>query len=692
MPERPMPTSTPAPLILTAAGTSLVLDRSGDGIPQVLHWGTAVDPKDLESPESPFDPALFPTPPPWPGRPALTGIRDGSHPHLRLVRTAPVEHTAATVTVRTADEAAAVAVVTEFHLDPHGTLRRRHTVTNTATDGSTWSPSAIRGTLPLPEQATELLDLTGRWGYERVPQRTPFAYGTHLRETRQGRPGHDSATLLVAGTPGFGFRHGQVWAVHTAHSGESEHSAERHPGAGGVLAGGEILAPGELRLAQGESYTSPWIYFLHSDTGLDGISERLHRHLRARPHHPRTPRPVHLNTWEAVYFDHDLDRLKRLADRAREVGVERFVLDDGWFKGRRDDTAGLGDWYVDPKVWPQGLHPLTGHVRALGMEFGLWVEPEMVNPDSGLARAHPDWLLSAPGRTPAPVRNQQVLDLAHPEAYAYVLERLDALLTEYPIAYLKWDHNRPLKEAVHAGVAGVHAQTKAVYALLDRLRALHPRLEIESCASGGARVDLGIIERTDRVWASDTNDPVDRQHIQRWTSLLLPPELIGTHVGPPTTHVTGRTTRLSFRCATALFGHAGIEWDITGCTGQELDELRAWIAAYKRLRPLLHTGTVVRADHPDPSALLHGVVGEDRTHALFAYAQLDTPVPEFPTRLRLPGLAPEARYRIAPVLPSHTPLPPLPRTATGRALTTIGLPLPRLAPADAVILELTSPG
>src|SRR6266542_1136250 len=244
-------------------------------------------------------------------------------------------------------------------------------------------------------------------------------------------------------------------------------------------------------------------------------------------------------------------------------GVERFVLDDGWFRHRRDDTAGLGDWYVDETVWPHGLEPLIGHVRSLGMEFGLWVEPEMVNPDSDLYRAHPDWILSAGGRLPPTCRHQQVLDLANPGAYGYVRARLDALLSENDIAYLKWDHNRDLVDAGHQGRPGVHAQTLAVYRLLDELRAAHPGVEVESCSSGGARVDLGILERTDRVWASDCNDALERQTIQRWTGLFLPPELIGTHVGPPRAHTTGRVHDLSFRAATALFGHAGIEWDVT---------------------------------------------------------------------------------------------------------------------------------
>jgi hypothetical protein len=239
--------------------------------------------------------------------------------------------------------------------------------------------------------------------------------------------------VLIAGEAGFGFRAGEVWGVHVAFSGNHRTLAERTPGGVALLAGGELLLPGEVRLAPGEAYASPWVYGSHG-AGLDALAARFHGYLRDRPQHPRTPRPVTMNTWEAVYFDQDLGRLTALADAAAAVGAERFVLDDGWFRGRRDDRAGLGDWYVDEQVWPAGLHPLVDHVRGVGLEFGLWVEPEMVNPDSGLARAHPDWILATGGRLPPASRHQQVLDLGNPAAYEHLLARLDALLRDTPSA------------------------------------------------------------------------------------------------------------------------------------------------------------------------------------------------------------------------------------------------------------------
>ncbi len=292
-----------------------------------------------------------------------------------------------------------------------------------------------------------------------------------------------------------------------------------------------------------------------------------------------------------------------------------------------------------------------------------------------------------------------MLDLARPEVSAYLLDCLDALVREYRLDYLKWDHNRDLLEAVHArtGQAGVHRQTLAVYALLDALRQRHPALEIESCSSGGGRVDLGVLEHTDRVWASDTNDPLERQLIQRWTTLLLPPELVGSHVGGATAHTTARVTDLHTRCLTSLFAHAGIEWDITSASAGELDQLAAWTRTYRELRPLLHSGDVVRADLPDPGALLHGVVAADRTEAVFAYVRLTT-VPEArPGRVRLPGLDPARHYQVAVRTDFGSALtgdihPPAwcatGVTARGSVLAAAGLEMPALHPGHGLLLHV----
>lgn len=733
-------------VLIRAAGVALLLDASGPGLPEVLHWGADPGPldgaelaalaADLRCSPVPGGPATPPTvtlaPAEgdlWPGTPGVRGHRDGARPFPRFAPTAlEVTHGApeagvpeagARVVVRARDDLVGLDLTVELVLEPGGLLRTRSTLADAPSARSGDAPYTLDGVtvvLPVPGRARELLDLTGRWCVERWPQRSAFHHGTRLRASRRGRTGHDATLVLCAGTPGFGFRSGEVWGVHVAWSGDHVHLAERFPegaGSGGaaLIGGGELLLPGELRLGPGESYTTPWVCFAYARHGLDELSARFHRYLRARPGHPARPRPLVLNSWEAVYFDHGSDRLERLAERAAEVGVERFVLDDGWFLGRRDDTSGLGDWYVDPDVWPSGLRPLAERVRGLGMEFGLWVEPEMISPRSHLARRHPDWVLAEPGRWPPTVRDQLVLDVAHPDAWAYLLERLDSLVSEIGVAYLKWDHNRDLHEAVHrrppwagvpaAGVsaAGVHAQTLAVYRLLDALRARHPGLEIESCSSGGARVDLGILARADRVWASDSNDAHDRQAIQRWTGLLLPPELVGSHIGPPRAHTTGRTADLTFRAITALFGHAGIEWDLTGCTAEEVALLRRWTALYREMRGLLHTGDLVRADRPDDGTWLHGVVSADRSEALFAHVRLETSPDGLPSRLCFPGLDPAVRYRVVrrddADPPGRAPTGPAwwrrgSAEMSGAVLEAVGLPAPALLPDEAVLVHLVA--
>lgn len=696
-----------------AAGTSLVLDARGTGVPVVVHWGADLGPQTARGLEALADasaPAIGPSSidvslrlslvptlaEGWTGRPGVSGFRPGNGPsaHLELRLSRVHAPRANVVTIELADAEASVSVTTQLELTEWGVLRVRHTLTNTHVDATTpfFELGSLDVIVPVPDRASEILDFTGLWTHERRPQRRLLGHGVWSRESRHGRPGHDDPFLMVAGVPGFSFRAGEVWATHLAWSGDKRLWAENSPLGYSTLGGGELLAPGELSLAAGESYTTPWLVAVYSDAGLDGLSARLHPWIRSWSGvgETRVPRPVVLNTWEAVYFDHDLPTLTRLVDVASGVGVERFVLDDGWFTGRTDDRRALGDWFVDPLAWPHGLHPLIERVHAAGMDFGLWVEPEMISHDSDTARRHPDWMIGPEG---APTwRFQRVLDLANQDAFAFVFDRLDALLTEYPIAYLKWDHNRDLL----AGSA--HRQTTALYRLIDAVRAKHPALEIESCASGGARIDLGILERVDRVWTSDTNDPLERQQIQRYTGVLVPPEYLGGHLGAATAHTTGRTSELGFRLATALFGSAGIEWDLTQADGAELSVIAGWVARYKELRSLLHEGTVVRADSSDPALEMHGVVSLDRASAVFAYVALAAPRSALPAPLRFPGLAPERQYRVRvlslgapPRVFQDTPpawLAAAEVTLSGAILGLVGLPAPLLAPEQAALFTV----
>jgi len=727
---------------LQTPGCSLLVevpaqDTAGTSpLPRIVHWGPALDegidaaalvlaispPIPHASPDDPTRRHLLPMPVDgWRLRPGLSGARaDGTAWSPMFTVQALESHQGADTDTRprgsandgrdekrcggwllvdAVDERAALRLQTRLTLHPSGVLEFEQSLTNDGED--VYLLAELAATLPVPARAVEILDLTGRWCREHVPQRQNLNMGVWSREGRRGRTGHDSPLVLTAGTTGFGFGTGEVWGIHLAWSGDSTLWAERNPVGQSQVGAAELLAPGEVRLAPGDTYTAPNAYAAYSDQGLDGMSAAFHELVRARPHHPRTPRPVILNTWEAVYFDHRLDRLSELADAAARVGVERFVLDDGWFGGRRDDATGLGDWYVSQDVWPVGLGPLIEHVTSLGMDFGLWVEPEMVNPDSDLFRAHPDWIMGEPGRIPPTWRQQHVVDLANPQAYDFLLERLDTLLTDNDIAYLKWDHNRDLVDAGHDGRPGVRLQTLALYRLLDELRSRHPRVEIESCASGGGRVDLGILERTDRIWPSDTIDALERQQIQRWTQLLVPPELLGMHIGSDVSHTTGRRHSLSFRAATAVFGHLGIEWDLTTISATESEQLAGAIAFHKQVRPLLHAGRVVRVDHPDPSVHVHGVVATDRAEAVFAYVQLASSPTEVPPPARLTGLEPGRLYRVAAVPlaggPSAQEIAAPPWAAagivlTGQVLMRVGLQMPVLHPEQALVLHLTTGG
>jgi alpha-galactosidase len=344
--------------------------------------------------------------------------------------------------------------------------------------------------------------------------------------------------------------------------------------------------------------------------------------------------------------------------------VERYVLDDGWFGARRNDRAGLGDWTVSKEVWPDGLHPLVDTVTGLGMQFGLWFEPEMINLDSDAARAHPEWVMATGDRLPIEARHQQVINLAIPDCYAYIRDAIFAILAEYDIRYIKWDHNRDLIDAgiQPGGRPGVHEQTLAFYRLVDEIKAAHPGLEIESCSSGGGRVDLGVLQRTDRVWVSDCIDPLERLTMHRWTTQLIPPELMGAHIASGRSHTTGRVHDLDFRAATAIFGHLGIEWDLATATPEELEQLRAWIELFKQHRELLLGGDLVRVHRSDPSLDVHGVVAGDRSRSIFAFSAVGRSEVVSPGRLRFAGLDPQRRYRVTPLMIDYPPTglrPPL---------------------------------
>ena len=398
------------------------------------------------------------------------------------------------------------------------------------------------------------------------------------------------------------------------------------------------------------------------------------------------PRPVHYNCWEAVYFDHDPAVLRDIATRAADLGAERFVLDDGWFGRRDDDTTSLGDWQVDPGKWPDGLTPLIEHVHAQGMTFGLWVEPEMVNPDSDLHRAHPDWVLGPADQVTG--RHQMVLDMARAAVRDHLLEALSKVLSANAIEYLKWDHNRVLP---HPDAA----QARGIYDLLDRLREAFPGVEIESCASGGGRIDAGILARTQRVWLSDSNDALERLRIQHEAAAFLPACVTGSHVGPRVCHTSGRVLSMHLRAWTAAQRHMGFEMDPRELTDDEAGTLRRVTRWWKDNRHWTMQADILALESADPAILAEQQTARDGSRFVAFAAKIAASAQTVPRPLRLAGLEGGARYEVA-LVDGHGPgrlsrgKPALrqgPVTLTGAFLMGQGVVLPCAFPQSIAVLE-----
>lgn len=694
----------PAYARLDSDRISFVVATAG-GVPSVLYWGPRLaDDIDLaaltalnaraEAPASPFpDVPLALTPQAglgWPGRPGLAAHRDGQG-WASVALLTKVQRLPRRLVFEATDKAN--GMVLEHQLALEGDVIIAETMLRNIGDTSLSVEFLSAPVFPVPGFASDIIGFEGRWAGEFQTRRQPRGIGSWVRENRRGRTSHDAFPGIIMAEPATSESHGLAYGFHLGWSGNHRLGVETLADGRGSVMLENLLLPGEVRLAPGEALTSPPLYASLSNQGLSGLSQAFHAWLRARPAHARLrakPRPVHYNSWEAVYFDHDPARLMDMATRAAAIGVERFVLDDGWFKGRRSDRAGLGDWTVDQDIYPQDLTPLIDHVRGLGMEFGLWIEPEMVNPDSNLFRAHPDWVLAVPGAAQLGFRNQLVLDFGRAHVRDHLFEAIDSLLRGHRISYLKWDMNRDLSHPGGAdGRAGADAHVRGVYAVLDRLRAAHPDVEIESCASGGGRADFGILARTDRIWTSDSNDALDRLAIQRGFSHFFPAELMGSHVGPATCHITGRKLSMGLRVATAMFGHMGMELDLRELDSAEAATLTAGVALYKAHRALVHSGKLWRMEAP-AGINAFAISSDDRSEALVSITLVSEPATVFTAPLRLAGIDPAGDYRLTRLWPEKLPGWMLPdgMILRGKLLSELGLHLPRLWPGTAVILHL----
>ncbi|PWJ15092.1 alpha-galactosidase [Jannaschia seohaensis] len=628
---------------------TMILSAVGDRLPEVVYWGAPL-PRDAdlatlhaaqaidvtggmldETPDLSLCPEASRS---FPGQPGLSLRAGDGTPILPRFAYASEDAHDGLMILRYRDAAHGLTLALHLRSDPD----TRVITLQTALEADRpvhldWLAAPV---LPGPQQSQEMIDVAGRWIGEFQLNRTPWSPGLHVRENRTGRTGHEHFPgLLVPGT-GTSNTRGEAWAFHYGWSGGHRMIAEELPDGRRQIQWGHATTT-EPRPAT--RFESAPLFVTYSAAGLNGCALAFQRHVRDRIVRwtSDTPRPVHYNCWEAVYFDHQLPVLTEIATRAAALGAERFVLDDGWFGRRDDDTSGLGDWQIDRRKWPDGLQPLIDHVHRLGMTFGLWVEPEMINPDSDLYRAHPDWALGAADQTLG--RQQMVLDMAQAEVRDHLHAALSAIFRNHTIDYVKWDHNRVLP-------APDADQTRGTYALLDRLRTDFPKIEIESCASGGGRIDFGILQRTQRVWLSDSNDALERLRIQHDAALFLPFAVTGSHVGPRRCHTSGRTLDISLRAWVAAQRHMGFEMDPRELTEHEAQVLRDVTAWWKRNRDWMTRADIHRLDSPDPAVIAEQQLAPDGARFVVFAGKAATSSQILPRPLPLTALDPEATYRI----------------------------------------------
>jgi alpha-galactosidase len=544
--------------------------------------------------------------------------------------------------------------------------------------------SAQSGAWTVPaSEGYRLTYLTGRWAGETQMIREPINPGKKVLDSRRGNTSHQLNPWFAIDAGGTADEeHGRVWFGALGWSGNWKLVVEDTPPAHQVrVTGGYNDFDFAWPLKPGESLTTPPYYGGYTRHGFGEASRLMHR-LEVReilPDHA-TPhvRPVLYNSWEATEFNINEAGQEALADRAAKLGVELFVMDDGWFGQRTNDHAGLGDWYVNPKKFPNGLKPLISHVNNLGMDFGLWFEPEMVNPDSDLYRKHPDWAMHFEGRPRSEARNQLVLNMARDDVKEYIFTVLDKVLSENNIKYIKWDMNRHFGEPgwPEAPVAEQKKiwvkYTRNVYEIIDRLRAAHPQLEIESCSGGGGRVDLGILQRVNEVWTSDNTEAFDRLRIQEGFSMAYAPKIMSAWV-TDVPNMNGRSTPLKFRFLVAMQGALGIGSNLNKFSADEVDIATKMVAYYKSIRETVQHGNLYRLYSPRQGELTaNQYVSEDGKQAvLFAFLHSEQFVRPAPT-IYLRGLEENARYRIKTIDNKLINLEGVGRVPTGAEITLSG--------------------
>lgn len=584
---------------------------------------------------------------------------------------------AETLEVTLRDEVLNIRVVLSYSVFADSdALMRSCRVFNDSTE-DVYLDCALSACLELGGGEYQTVALHGSWARERHMERLPAGFGTYLVESRRGISSHQSHPFLALVSPDCTQEHGEAYAMNFVYSGNFLASARkdqfgRHRMVMGIHPDGF-----RWKLAAGDVFQAPEVVMVYSDAGLDRMTHIFHdlyRNHLIRQRWVYQKRPVLINNWEATYFDFDARKLLSIAEEAASHGIEMLVMDDGWF-GRRDrDDSSLGDWTVNEEKLGCSLKSLVEQVNALGLKFGIWLEPEMISPDSSLYREHPDWALQIQGREGGQARNQYVLDFSRPEALEYICQSVFQVLKSANIEYVKWDMNRPLTDAASAYLPKeqqgevFHRHVLALYAFQERLLEEFPDLLLENCASGGARFDPGMLYYSPQIWCSDDTDAIERLKIQEGTALIYPLSAIGAHVSDCPNHIVGRNTPFATRSAVAMAGTFGYELDITKISEKEKGQIASQVKTYQENIDLIQQGDYYRIASYQRNNLYdcYEIVSKDQTKAVVVFVQVLAEANMHNRLIRLRGLKPEAVYQAGG------------NCYRGDALMQAGLPLKRL--------------
>jgi alpha-galactosidase len=537
---------------------------------------------------------------------------------------------------------------------------------------------ALSASVDFKHDRFDLLQLSGAWARERDLIRRPLVPGMQSIESRRGSSSHQQNPFIALADPHTDEEQGEVYGFSLVYSGSFIAQAEVDQFRTTRVSMGINPFDFEWHLEAGESFQTPELVMVFSSEGLGEMSRTYHRLYRTRlcrgTHRDQT-RPVLVNNWEATYFDFNADKIESIAKVGQDLGIELFVLDDGWFGYRDSDNSSLGDWKVDQRKLPGGLADLATRVNALDMQFGLWFEPEMVSPDSDLYRAHPDWCLHAPGRRRTEARQQLILDLSRADVCDYLIESVSSVLRSAPITYVKWDMNRNMTEIGSALLPPerqretAHRYMLGLYRVLEEITSAFPHILFESCSGGGGRFDPGMLHYMPQTWTSDNTDAVSRLRIQYGTSMVYPISTMGAHVSAIPNHQVHRMTSLRTRGDVAMSGNFGYELDLTQMSDEEKTEVKRQVQQYKEIRHLVQFGDFYRLRSPfagNDTAWM--MVAEDRSEAFAAFfrvlAESNAPL----DWLRFKGLDPTAKYRLVDSGVVYG----------GDQLMYAGLPIPRL--------------